>query len=156
LRDVWILTQTAAVASKLAYQLSQATHLPLSHPCTYLATHLPIWPTISLLVIHQLHSHTPPNTATHLPFSHPSPYLANHLPLSQPSPFLATHLQRWASTLANRSNARHRSNIRAPPRPLPPECGNLCGQRCRKRFIASLGLRMSYICPCTPCPSPPG
>ncbi len=29
--------------------------------------------------------------------------------------------QRWASTLANRSNARHRSNIRAPPpRPLPP------------------------------------
>ena len=32
-------------------------------------------------------------------------------------------LQRWASTLANRSNARHRSNIRAPPRPLPyDEC----------------------------------
>ncbi len=29
--------------------------------------------------------------------------------------------QRWASTLANRSNARHRSNIRAPPRPLPPD-----------------------------------
>ncbi len=28
--------------------------------------------------------------------------------------------QRWASTLANRSNARHRFNIRAPPRPLPP------------------------------------
>ncbi len=29
--------------------------------------------------------------------------------------------QRWASTLANRSNARHRPNIRAPPRPLPPD-----------------------------------
>ncbi len=29
--------------------------------------------------------------------------------------------QRWASTLANRSNALHRSNIRAPPRPLPPD-----------------------------------
>jgi hypothetical protein len=34
----------------------------------------------------------------------------------------ATLAQRWASTLANRSNARHRSNIRAPPpRPLPPD-----------------------------------
>jgi hypothetical protein len=29
--------------------------------------------------------------------------------------------QRWASTLANRSNARHQSNIRASPRPLPPD-----------------------------------
>ncbi len=28
-------------------------------------------------------------------------------------------MQRWASTLANRSNVRHRSNIRAPPRPPP-------------------------------------
>jgi hypothetical protein len=41
--------------------------------------------------------------------------------------------QRWASTLANRSKARHRSNIRArPPTPTPrcmyPKCGNLCGQ----------------------------
>ncbi len=67
----------------------------------------------------------------------------------------------WASTLANRSNARHRSNIRAPPTPPPPrckypKCGNLCGQRSRKRFIASWGLRMSHICPCTPCPSPQG
>jgi hypothetical protein len=32
--------------------------------------------------------------------------------------------QRWASTLANRSNARHRSNIRAPPRPLPTDVCN--------------------------------
>ncbi len=31
------------------------------------------------------------------------------------------HDQRWASTLANRSNARHRSNIRAPQCPLPPD-----------------------------------
>jgi hypothetical protein len=31
------------------------------------------------------------------------------------------HIKRWASTLAKRSNARHRSNIRAPPRPLPPD-----------------------------------
>ncbi len=37
-----------------------------------------------------------------------------------------------------------------------PKCGNLCGQRGRKRFIASWGLRMSHICPCTPCPSPQG
>jgi hypothetical protein len=37
-----------------------------------------------------------------------------------------------------------------------PKCGNLCGQRGRKRFIASWGLRMSHICPCTPCPFPPG
>jgi hypothetical protein len=71
-----------------------------------------------------------------------------------------TH-QRWASTLANRSNARHRSNIRVPPTPPPPrcmfpKCGNLCGQRGRKRFIASMSLRMSHICPCTPCPSPQG
>ncbi len=71
------------------------------------------------------------------------------------------NFQRWASTLANRSNAWHRSNIRAPPpRPPPrcmyPKCGNLCGQRGRKRFLTSWGLRMSIICPCTPCPSPPG
>ncbi len=65
--------------------------------------------------------------------------------------------QRWASTLANRSNAQHRSNIRPPPPPqMYPKCGNLCGHRGRKRFIASWGLRMSHICPCTPCPSPPG
>jgi hypothetical protein len=62
-------------------------------------------------------------------------------------------------TLANRLNARHRSNNRAPP-PTPPQmypkCGNLCGQRGRKRFIASWGLRMSHICSCTPCASLPG
>jgi hypothetical protein len=32
---------------------------------------------------------------------------------------LPSLVQRWASTLANRSNARHRSNFRAPPRPPP-------------------------------------
>ncbi len=39
--------------------------------------------------------------------------------------------QRWTSTLANRSNARHRYNIRAPPPPrcMYPKCGNLCGQK---------------------------
>jgi hypothetical protein len=37
-----------------------------------------------------------------------------------PSPPPPSH-QRWASTLANMSNARYRSNIRAPPRPLPPD-----------------------------------
>ncbi len=37
-----------------------------------------------------------------------------------------------------------------PPRSRYPKCGNLCGQRGRKRFIASWGLRMSHICPCTP------
>ncbi len=43
-----------------------------------------------------------------------------------------------------------------PPRPrcMSPKCGNLCGQRGRKRFIASWGLRISHICPNTPCPSP--
>ncbi len=51
--------------------------------------------------------------------------------------------------------------ISDPPTPPPPrcidtKCGNLCGQRGRKRFIASWGLRMSHICPCTPCPSPQG
>jgi hypothetical protein len=33
---------------------------------------------------------------------------------------LGTLYQRWASTLANRSNARHQSNIRAPPPTAPP------------------------------------
>jgi hypothetical protein len=37
-----------------------------------------------------------------------------------------------------------------------PKCGNLCGQKGRKRFIANWGLRLSHICPCTPCPSPQG
>ncbi len=39
--------------------------------------------------------------------------------------------QRWASTVANRSNAQHRSNTRAPPAPprcMYPKCENLCGQ----------------------------
>jgi hypothetical protein len=43
-----------------------------------------------------------------------------------------------------------------PPRCMFTKCGNLCGQRGRKRFIARWGLRMSHICPCTPCPSPQG
>ncbi len=43
-----------------------------------------------------------------------------------------------------------------PSRCLYKKCENLCGQRGRKRFIASWSLRMSHICPCTPCPSPPG
>jgi hypothetical protein len=42
-----------------------------------------------------------------------------------------------------------------PPRCMHPKCGNLRGQRGRKRFVASWGLWMSHICPCTPCPSPP-
>jgi hypothetical protein len=76
LRDVWIRTQKAAVAThlrKLAIHLpSLATHLPtwppislLSHPSPYLATHLPTWPPISLL-------------------SHPSPYLVTQLPTEPP------------------------------------------------------------------------
>ncbi len=43
-----------------------------------------------------------------------------------------------------------------PPRCMDPKCVNLCGQRGRKRLIASWGLRMSHICPSTPCPSPQG
>ncbi len=39
---------------------------------------------------------------------------------------------------------------------MSSKCGTLCDQRGRKRFIASWGLRMSHICPCTPCPSPQG
>ncbi len=51
--------------------------------------------------------------------------------------------------------------ISEPPHAPSPQmyvskCGNLCGQKGRKRFIASWGLRMSHICPCTPCPSPQG
>ncbi len=43
-----------------------------------------------------------------------------------------------------------------PPRYMDPKCGNLCGQWGKKGFIASWDLRMSHICPCTPCPSPQG
>ncbi len=39
-----------------------------------------------------------------------------------------------------------------PPRCMYPKCGNLCGQRGRKRFIACWSLRMSHICPCIPSP----
>ncbi len=51
--------------------------------------------------------------------------------------------------------------ISEPPTPPSPrcmysKCGNLCGQRGRKRFIDSWGLRMLHICPCTPCHSPQG
>jgi hypothetical protein len=53
LRDVWIRTQSAAVASR------RATNSMLSQPSPYLATHLPSSPPLSLL-------------------SHPSPYLATH------------------------------------------------------------------------------
>jgi hypothetical protein len=66
--------------------------------------------------------------------------------------------QRWASTLANRSNARHRSNIRAPPHapsPLPPKCGNLCGQRGRERFIAVAGVSGCHIFVPAPHAPPP-
>jgi hypothetical protein len=70
------------------------------------------------------------------------------------------HDQQLNKVKSKQDYARHRSNIRAPPRPLPPDvfpkCGNLCDQRGRKRFIASWGLRMLHICPCTPCPSPQG
>ncbi len=73
LRDVWIRTRRAVVASRRA---------------TNVATHLPTQPPISLL------SHPSPYLPTHLPeLSHSSPYLATHLPeLSHPSPYLATHL----------------------------------------------------------------
>jgi hypothetical protein len=46
--------------------------------------------------------------------------LANWDEQNSASVHLFDSLQRWASTLANRSNARHRSNIRAPP-PAPPQ-----------------------------------
>ncbi len=61
--------------------------------------------------------------------------------LDKPCPTLLYNVekpknQRWASTLANRSNARHRSNIRAPPphphpppRCMYPKCRNLCCQK---------------------------
>ncbi len=71
---------------------------------------------------------------------------------------LAAKYQRWASTLAKRSNARHGSNIRALPRPPQMYVSKVwesVGPEGRKRFIANWGLRMSHICPCTPCPSLP-
>jgi hypothetical protein len=47
-----------------------------------------------------------------------------------------------------------------PPPPTPicmyPKCGICVARRGWKRFIASWDLRMSHICHCTPCPSPPG
>ncbi len=49
----------------------------------------------------------------------------------------------------------------APPLPPPPpdvciqSVGICVARRGRKPFIASWGLRMSHICPCTPCPPPP-
>jgi hypothetical protein len=51
--------------------------------------------------------------------------------------------------------------ISEPPRPSPPrcmypKCGNLCGQRGRRQYVASWDLRMSHLCPRTPCPSAPG
>ncbi len=71
------------------------------------------------------------------------------------SPLLYTStvhiIQRWASILANRSNARHRSNIRAPPpvwESVWPEGAGSDSQLA--------GVRMSHICPCTPCPPRPG
>jgi hypothetical protein len=72
----------------------------------------------------------------------------------------STYRQRWALTLANRSNARQRSNIRAPPRPPPhrcmyPKCENLCGQRVRKRFIAIAGVSGCHIFVPAPHAPPP-
>jgi hypothetical protein len=47
----------------------------------------------------------------------------------KPNPSWVDIGQRWAPTLANRSNARHRSNIRAlPSRCMYPKCG-ICGQK---------------------------
>ncbi len=66
---------------------------------------------------------------------------------------------KWAFRAGFHKNAGFRAKFRVYKfghRCMYPKCGNLCGQRVRKRFIASWGLRMSHICPCTPCPSPPG
>jgi hypothetical protein len=54
--------------------------------------------------------------------------------------------QRWASTLANRLNARHRSNIQS--------VGICVARRGRKRFIASLGQDVTYLS-LHPMPPPP-
>ncbi len=69
--------------------------------------------------------------------------------------------QRWASTLANRSNARHRSNIRAsparPPQMYVSKVWESVARRGRKRFIASWGQDVTYLSlhPMPPPPSPP-
>ncbi len=60
LREVWIQTQRAAVASRLVYQLSyQSPYLSTHSP--FLATQLPSWPPKSLL-------------------GHPNPFLATQIP----------------------------------------------------------------------------
>ncbi len=77
--------------------------------------------------------------------------------------------EQWQNRPASRGGHRHlqigqmldTDLISEPPHaPSPkimyPKCGNLCGQRGRKRFIASWGLRMSHICLRTLCPSPQG
>jgi hypothetical protein len=50
--------------------------------------------------------------------------------------------------------------ISEPPTPPPhrwmyPKCGNLCGQRVRKQFIASWGLRRCHIFVSAPHAPPP-
>ncbi len=48
------------------------------------------------------------------------------------------------------------SEPRPPPRCMYSKCGNLCGQRDRKRFIASWDLRMSHFVPAPHAPPPQG
>jgi hypothetical protein len=63
--------------------------------------------------------------------------------------------QRWASTLANRLNARHRSNIRAPPPQMHvSKVWEYVARRGRKRFIASWGQDVTYLS-LHPMPPPP-
>jgi hypothetical protein len=70
------------------------------------------------------------------------------VPSSLPAALPSACIQRWASTLANRSNAPH-DLITEPP---PPDVG-ICVARGSDSLLA--GVRMSNICPCTPCPPPP-
>ncbi len=95
---------------------------------------LPLWPSVAISVQSFI---TYPSSATK--FHSFSPILA--FPI----------FQRWTLTLANMSNARHRSNIRVlPPPPGPPDVciqsvGICVARRGRKRFIANWGQDVTYL-----------
>ncbi len=96
-----------------------------------------------------------------LPFSRQQVSLFLSLPVCRLSSFPTGRRGeelRWASTLANRSNARHRSNFRTPPPPhvCSQSLGICVARRGRKRFIASWSQDVTYLSLHSMPPPPPG